>query len=77
MFTLFGKLKYLYKRPRLAPHLGYKINTNRFAPNACLSKRSLEKGAMIAEVLSSYYPERKTDVKRLVGRATGCSLSKR
>ena len=77
VYPVWLKLKYLHKRPRpfqLAPHLGYKISviqTDTHQTPAYPSGHQTE-GAIIAEVLSSYYPEHKTafyEAAGLVGKA--------
>ena len=77
VYPVWLKLKYLYKRPRpfqLAPHLGYKISVIQTDTHQTPSYPSghQTEGAIIAEVLSSYYPEHKTafyEAAGLVGKA--------
>ena len=77
VYPVWLKLKYLHKRPRpfqLAPHLGYKISVIQTDTHQTPSYPSghQTEGAVIAEVLSSYYPEHKTafyEAAGLVGKA--------
>ena len=77
VYPIWLKLKYLHKRARpfqVAPHLGYKISviqTDSHQTPAYPSGHQAE-GAIIAEVLSSYYPEHKAafyEAAGLVGKA--------
>ena len=77
VYPVWLKLKYHYKRPRpfqLAPHLGYVISviqTKTHQTPSYPSGHSIE-GSIIAEVLSTLYPEHEStfkDFARSVGRA--------
>ena len=77
VYPIWLKLKYLHKRARpfqVASHLGYKISviqTDSHQTPAYPSGHQAE-GAIIAEVLSSYYPEHKAafyEAAGLVGKA--------
>ncbi len=77
VYPVWLKLKYFHKRPRpfqIAPHLGYKISVIQTDTHQTPSYPSghQTEGAVIAEVLSHFYPEHKPafyEASGLVGKA--------
>ena len=72
VYPVWLKLKYHYKRPRphqVAPHLGYVISVIQTKTHQTPSYPSghATEGALIAEVLSSLYPEHKSKFYEFAG----------